>query len=77
MSTKSPSFAGHVLRVAFVAADTDTSFSHDLGRTPLAVFPILPDTVTAIVYKGTVAWTSTTISLKSTVANVGATVLIV
>lgn len=77
MSQKSTSFNAHFLRVAFTAADTDTSFSHDLGRTPLAVFVINPGTKAAVIYKGSVAWTSSTINLRSNLANAGATVVLV
>ena len=77
MSVRSPSFNTHWLTVAFTAAAADTSFTHDLGRTPQAAFVIFPDTTAAVIYKGSVAWTSTTINLRSSVANVGVTVMLV
>lgn len=77
MSTKAPSFAAHMLRAGFTTANTDTSFTHQLGRVPLAAFVIAPDSKATVIYKGTVAWTSTTINLRSSVANVGVRLLLV
>lgn len=76
MSTKSPGFDAHLIRAAFTAANADTSVAHNLGRIPLAAFVVMPDSRAAVIYKGSVAWTSTTLNLRSSVANVGVTVLI-
>ena len=76
-STKSPSFAAHLQRVAFTTANADTSFTHNLERTPLAAFVLMVDTKATRIYKGTVAWDSTTISLKSSIANVGGMVMLI
>ena len=77
MSTESPSFNAHLLGAAFTAAAADTSISHDLGRIPLAVFVIRPDGRSAVIYKGAVAWTSTTINLRSSVAGISVSLLLV
>jgi hypothetical protein len=76
-SAKSPSFDAHLQRVAFTTANADTSFTHSLERAPLAAFMLMVDTKATRIYKGTVAWTDTTISLKSSIANVGGMVMLV
>jgi Zn-dependent oligopeptidase len=57
------------------AANVDTTINHNLGRIPVS-FQVFCDRA-AHIYKGTVAWTATTITLKSDTANAVATILIV
>lgn len=77
MSAKSPSFDTHILRCGFATANADTSFNHNLGRTPQAVFVVSPGGSATVIYKGSVAWTDTTINLRSSLANSGVTVMLV
>lgn len=65
MSNKSPSFNGHLAAVSFPTASSDVSVAHDLARIPLAAFVVLPPAANAVIYKGSVAWTTTTISLRA------------
>lgn len=51
------------------AANTAFSLTHNLGRIPVGFIVVYADLATSI-YDGGVAWTSTTISLKSSTANV-------
>lgn len=73
----SPSFDVRFVTAGFTAADADTSITHDLGRVPLAAFLVSPDGRSGRIYKGTVAWTTTTISLKASVAGLAVTMMIV
>ena len=65
MSAKSPSFDGHLVDAGFTTADTDVSVSHDLERIPLAAFVVSPPASDAGIYKGSVSWTTTTVSLRA------------
>jgi hypothetical protein len=49
-------------------ADTDFTVTHNLLRPPVG-FILMTTTLGGVVYKGSVAWTDTTITLKDTVAN--------
>jgi len=48
-------------------ANTEDTVAHKLGRVPVGVFAGLPDKA-AILYKGTTAWTSTNIYVKTSAA---------
>lgn len=76
-SIRSASFDGHYIPCAFDLANTNTSFTHNMGRVPLEAFVMLPDTTAAVIYRGTTAWTTTTITLKSSVANVAVRLFLV
>lgn len=67
MSSKSRSFNAHIL-VACLNGNIfgDVSFEHDLGRIPLEAF-ILSKGANQTIWRGTTAWTSTTIYLRSAV----------
>lgn len=49
-------------------ADTDFTVTHNLLRPPVG-FILMTTTLGGVVYKGTVSWTNTTITLKDTMAN--------
>lgn len=49
-------------------ANTDFTVTHNLLRPPVG-FIVMTTYLGGVVYKGTVAWTNTTITLKDTVAN--------
>lgn len=54
------------------SANTDFTVTHNLGRIPTFYFYIINTSTTAkagIVYKGSLEWTTTTITLRCTVAN--------
>lgn len=57
-------------------ANTEFSITHGLGRIPIG-FLVMQTGVAAHIYKGTTAWTATTIYLKADQANVPYTVFIV
>ena len=56
-----------VLYVSSGTANTETSVAHNLGRVPLGAFVGLPD-ISATIYAGTSAWTSTAVFFRSTAA---------
>ena len=58
------------------AADTDVSITHALGRVPLEAFVVYLSR-SSVVYRGSVAWTSTTISVRASVARTTFKLLIV
>ena len=74
---RSLSFNVSIVTAAFTTADTNTSITHDLARVPLAAFVVGPDGATTSIYKGSATWTTTTISLKSSMANRAVTILLV
>lgn len=49
-------------------ANTDFTITHNMLRVPVG-FIVMTSSKGGVVYKGTVAWTTTTITLKDTVAN--------
>lgn len=50
------------------AANTDFTVTHNLLRPPIG-FIVMTSTKGGVVYKGSLPWTNTTITLKDTVAN--------
>ena len=49
-------------------ADTDFTVNHSLGKIPITI--VGQDTTDgAVIYRGSVAWTTTTVTLRSTKAN--------
>ena len=56
-------------------ANTEDTIAHLLGRVPVGVLASLPDKA-AVLYKGTTAWTSTNIYVKTSVATVAWNVMI-
>ena len=56
-----------VLYVSSGTANTETSVAHNLGRIPLGAFVGLPD-ISATIYAGTTAWSSTLVYFRSTAA---------
>jgi hypothetical protein len=56
-------------------ANTEDTVAHKLGRVPVGVFAGLPDKA-AVLYKGTTAWTSTNIYLKTSVATVAWNIMV-
>ena len=63
-SVKIGSLDAHAMGFSIGAVDTDTSFDHSLGRTPVEAF-VVRKSSNANVYRGSVAWTSTTINLRA------------
>lgn len=57
-------------------ANTDFTVTHNLGRVPEGWLVIKQDKATSI-YVGSVAWTETQITLKSSTANVALTLFII
>lgn len=53
-----------IISATFSASGTDTSFNHTLGHPPTGYFEIRKS-ASMIVYDGSVAWTASTISLRS------------
>lgn len=67
--TFADNFKAQVLSVSFAAANTDKKISHTLGKIPVG-YLLIGSTVAASLYTGTVAATSSVITLKSSaVAN--------
>lgn len=67
----------------FTLADTEYSFTHNLGRVPLTVLPFITTDLGGVganlhttIYKGPTAWTKALVYLKSTRAAVNADLLI-
>ena len=58
------------------AADTDFTITHNMLRVPVGVI-LMTQTKAGVIYKGSVAWTKTTITLKCNVANDNILVFIV
>lgn len=56
-------------------ANTETLFTHNLGRVPVGFFVVNKDKAGTF-YKGATAWTSTQISLKCNVATVAFSVIL-
>ncbi len=56
--------SGKIVSVPFTAANTDTTISHGLGKTPTG-YLVVGLSTNMIVYDGTVAKNSSTITLKS------------
>ncbi len=59
--------------VGFITADSDVTVTHNLGRVPVFAIPFIKEDLGAIgagshttIYKGTGAWTATTLTLQST-----------
>ena len=63
-SVKIGSLDAHAMGFTIATVDTDTSFTHDLGRTPVEAF-VIRKSANANIYRGSVAWTSTTINLRA------------
>jgi len=68
----------------FTLADTEYSFTHDLGRIPSTVLPFITTDLGGVganlhttIYKGPTAWTASLVYLKSTRAAVNADLLII
>jgi hypothetical protein len=60
---QSPSFDAFTVSGGNDAADADVSLSHNLGRIPVEAFTVYVSRAAAV-YRGSVAWTSTTISVR-------------
>jgi hypothetical protein len=71
--TKSDNLDGVWVTATFASANTDTTFTHNLGRVPVAYF-VAKKSKSCDVFTGTLAWTSSQITLQGTVA--GTTVLL-
>ena len=65
--TKSLSFDADVILGGNELADTDISLTHDLGRVPLEAF-VFYNSRNSVVYRGSVAWTTKTISIRASAA---------
>jgi hypothetical protein len=64
--------------VAYVSnstANTEDTVAHNLGRTPVGLFVGLPD-VSAVIYAGPTAWTSTNIFMRASAATVTVNLLV-
>ncbi len=61
--------------VTSATPDTDTVFSHNIGRTPFGVLLALQDKAASI-YKGAGTWSATTLTLRANVASVTFTGLV-
>lgn len=61
--------ADYLVFATGTTADTDFSVTHDLGRTPVELF-VLSRSEATRVYRGSVAWSSTAISLRANVVGV-------
>jgi hypothetical protein len=64
----------------FTLANTEYSFTHNLGRVPSIALPLITTNLAAVaatIYKGPTAWTTSLIYLKSTLAAVNADILVV
>jgi hypothetical protein len=59
--------------VTFTSANADTTFTHNLGRVPVAYF-VAKKSQACDIFTGTLAWTSSQMTLQGTVA--GTTVLL-
>ena len=53
----------------FVSANTDTTFTHNLGYVPVG-YVAMSKSAACDIYTGVAAWTDTTITLRGTVAGV-------
>jgi hypothetical protein len=51
----------------FASANTDTTITHNLGRVPVG-FHVVSKSVSCDIFNGVAAWTTTTITLQSSVA---------
>ena len=67
----SDNFDAKNVSAVFSAANTDTSVSHGLGRVPSG-YIVTSISASMVVYTGTAAWTSSTISLKASAAGTAA-----
>ena len=63
-------------QVTNATPDTDTSYSHNIGRTPIGLFVLKRDKA-GVIYAGSGAWTSTALTLRSNVASVTFTALVI
>ena len=73
---RSTSFNADIVRTYFPAADTEITVTHGLNRVPLAAF-VIDLSANSRVYKGTTAWTTTSIFLRASAASTLATVLVI
>lgn len=60
--------ASWVRYVSNAVANTDDTVTHSLGRLPLGFFTSAPSNA-GVIYRGSGAWTSTTVSLRSSLAS--------
>lgn len=55
--------------VTFALANTDTAITHNLGRVPVG-YHVVSKSVSADIFNGVAAWTTTQLTLQSSVAGV-------
>ena len=72
----SQSFQAEVVYGATATADVEVAVTHNLGDTPVEAFVVGLDK-SAILYRGTTAWTSTAIYVRSSVVNTGFTLYVI
>ena len=70
----SDNFDARIVSATFAAANTDLSVGHSLGRAPSG-YVVLSLSASMIVYTGASAWTSSTVSLKSSAAGTASLLL--
>lgn len=61
--------------VSNAVADTEDTVAHNLGRLPVGMFIGIPN-VSAIIYAGPTAWTSTNIFMRASAATVTVNLLV-
>lgn len=67
--TKADNIDGAWATVTFASANTDTTITHNLGRVPVG-YHVVSKSASTDVFNGVAAWTTTQITLQSSVAGV-------